>query len=396
VHALSAAIRGVPRPVLIAGAVTAVGVAGLAATGAFGGDDAATSEGSGPTDDARKGAGRRTDVRTVDSKGQNGLIGLDLRQGDTVVHSVKLEDVRAGERFDVMSELGVTNDLASYTDQPGAKYDNRFGKYRFDVNLDGRVVLADKPGATEGQVIADGGTERVSRENHHDFYTQDGTFTAPDEMHGKDMYVNLVASAEPADAKHIPQNLHNIDRPNMVDLGGKPLLTIDEGHNRTEVVRRPPGSPDPKTYDGSAPSRDFIITNAPTPYSPHEKFVVMSQKVGPLEKGDVIVADGTIHGENRVPAHTLIGGHIELGSSPKELDARQITQHGGFNIPAGVKTGELRHVGAYKVENDAERAWVNYVAMTAAGGGYQDALRVLKDRGGMTVQHYRNGRDQER
>ena len=320
----------------------------------------------------------------LDTSVSRDITGIDLRDGDTVIHSTKLTDLHAGEKLDLRSELGVTNDLSSSSAQPGSRSFN--GENRFDVQMQGSVVLAESPDATKGQRLLRGDSYVISPENHHGFYNQSGTFTVPKELDGKTVYLNTVAHAELEDAPGtIPENLYNRERANMVDLGGQPILTVDEGHNGLDVVRHAPDAPAGERMHAGGPDETFAIRGPESDTAKHPLASVMSIPLGRVEAGEVIDAQAWVKGYNPTSKPSLLSGEVILADSPGATEGASVSEHGGTNIPVG-ETGVIHHNGAIVVRNDMDSAYLNFVSGSGGGG---DLINVLKGQGEMNAVRYR-------
>jgi len=323
--------------------------------------------------------------------------GVGLGGQQTVVYSVSLKNLYAGEKIHVLSELGVTNDVASRTSSPGSI--NWNGEHRYNVGLNGKLILAGTADATHGTMITNAQGTQVSPNNHHGLYVQNGTIVVGNRLDGRDAHINLVAAAHIVGADGaVPHDTYTPHRPNMVNLHGKAQLTVDKGSGGVDVVRVATGSPNHNGYtrrqQTSRPALHSQRVEGPAHVgsAPHPKVVALSMPLGHVKRNEILKTKATVRVKNRAAIPTLAGGQLILTNSPASTDGTSVSHRHGTNIGAQQDNFGLTHEGVARAHREYQHAYLNYVLYSGGPGSFRfphnGALEVRKGEGAIHVTRY--------
>jgi hypothetical protein len=364
----------IPPIGLVAGGLAAAGAVGLAACA---GDDDASSKA-----ESKVNYQRETEESTQ---------ALSLDGTKQVIHSVPIKDAQAGERIMVRSELAATNDVATDHAQEGGKLWK--AEHRYDVGIGTEIVLTEKPGQKTGTAIGERSEQVISPQQHHAIQNADGEIIIPEELAGKDLFVNVVADAVTQDGKP-PKDCY----PRLSSKGAIPdgecALTLDPGDGMTHVTRIAPDAPEPERLDSGEGAEKISSIPFPKPaipqHDPMPRHVALSVPVGDVKKGEVLDVQSQIAFKSGVDMPTLVTGELVLTNDPQGTDGKAVSDFQGQNIPPGEEATYHKN-GTYKVEKSMKDAYVNLVLRTGAAGALYNPggeLPVVENSGRMTVDRY--------
>jgi len=321
------------------------------------------------------------------------LVGIDLQAGPQVAYSVPVEQLRAGEQLRSSMQLAVTNDVVSEEAAPGAIDWN--GEHRYEVDAEARVIFADSPLATTGVELSRGTPFAVDPDTHHALDTQTAAYDVPRSLDGRSGYVNVVVDANVAGGVG-PSETYTPERENMVDLGGRPLLTVDQGHGGIDLVRLPAAASTAQVaHSATGPVSTTSSVGGPSIVSgDHPKLVALSMPLGALSRNEILEAQASVGVSNLAALPTLAKGELVLGDSPTDTDGPEVAAGHGTNLAPGAQGQELRHVGAYRVKQSMDDAYLNYVVTSGYVGANSvdgGALQVLAGAGGIDLTRYSPG-----
>ncbi len=259
----------------------------------------------------------------------------DQRHGPgRVIYSVRLADLRPGERLRIFAEVtlsrcnekdiaGLSGD-ASHT--PCTNGDLQRSPYTYTPSFSAAIVLGDSPSDASGPRVSDWYEQRCPKHRHHcaralpEIHVSDADL--PD--HG-DRWVNLVATADANGA-----NARSFD-----------VMEVEQAHGGMSVVRLAPGAP---PDEAPVVTEDLVADAIPIDRTDsrgidgESRRVVYRVRLDGLRGGEVIEATGRFYGAlGGYDVNPLITSQLLLVEDPRTRRAgvgehdREITARNGHN-----------------------------------------------------------------
>jgi hypothetical protein len=338
-------------------------------------------------------------------------------QSPTVVMSLRLPSLLAGDRLDIGSELEVTTDCLNSGGHCGRYADGSVGNpYTYNPFVDTQLVLTSGASRTVGTPIS-ALSERQCRQSPRDYRNHHCTLVFPDA--GLDVsasglacplsacYVNLVASAWNADAQNGDKLIVGEDQPDgstVQDKGRINAVRLRPNARATAPVQ---------TLSTSDPVADLL----PVGNGVIDRSVVFSQRLDNLKTNEQLAVNANMDTNidcctaagSALPYRVLIQSKLILASSPTDttissaaIDGTtqqgEIAEANGFNCTHFDKTVSLspwdspcqtQKVGVSKMLDNTGTLYVNLVVGTEAIGGTPDPTdRVQVTGGNLNVVRY--------
>ncbi len=300
-----------------------------------------------------------------------------------VVYSVRT-DFLPGDTLRVLSEIGLTNDIATRNRQSGAYW--WYGEWRYRVTAAASVILADSPSAVTGIPIVNSGPETIAANKHHGQIRLRNDWRAPYRSYVS--YVNVVIWAKMTDTNNLPNHCYRRQGA-AYDFGGSCRLTIDAYHGKLDLLRFravDAGGVSGWTSTTSAERVAYVRAwNKP-------RKVVYSIPLGDIRAGDLFTAsaEAVVSSNFTGFSSALATGFLMIGDFPGAVDGGPVIgRHNGWNLTSGNPKGTYRKLGAYQAPWDMAGKYLNFVMVTGGGADSSRIGKLVVHRGSMTVTRWR-------
>lgn len=323
-----------------------------------------------------------TDV-TYATQGIERFRGLKPTMERHVVYSIRT-DFLSGDTLRVLSEIGVTNDIATRNQQPGAY--GWYGEWRYRVTVAASVILANSPGAVTGIAIVNSGPLTISANKHHGQLRLKGDLRTPYLSYVS--YVNVVVWAKMTDTHNLPNHCYR-RKDASFDFGTSCRLTIDAYHGKLDLLRF--RTVDSGGFSGGTWSTGDECVEIVACWGKPRR-VVYSIPMGDVRAGDIFTASATVVvSSNFTGFHSaLASGFLIVGDSPGDSDSGfVIGRHNGWNLTVGNPSGAYHKLGAFQATGDMTGKYLNFVMLSGGGCDSSRNGKLIVHHGSLTMTRYR-------